>query len=307
MQHILRRKKLKKLKNLSKKYNFKYGFVNDFNTKFEYDTDKLSKIYAVGTNPKEVLETCQTVMVLAFQYKSDLKTRSIASISYGINYHLRINEILEEIIELFPGSIGIVDGSVLNEKYFANKSGLGYVGKNSLFISKEYGSFCNLALVLIPEKIEHNNIECNISCGTCTRCIDACPTQAIGKQLDCNKCISEKLQTRNNLDFEGTGTSAYGCDICQNVCPHNQNKVTVVTNDFNDIDLKANLFLTKREFNEQYSKRGFHWIGYRTFLRNVHIAYINTYHDYSKIEFLKASNSEYLQQVYDKIMEDKNG
>ncbi len=294
---------MKELENLSIKYNFDYDFVQQFGEELKYDQNKLSSTNVVGTNPLQLLPTCQTVIVVAIPYQKSLETTNLASFSWGIDYHKRVTEVLEAICQLFNNSVYTIDSNVLNERYFASKTNIGYLGKNSMFISEKYGSYCYLGLVLIEELITSNR-KSTISCGSCNKCLVACPTNAISNQIDCSKCISERLQNRHNLNFDKLGSNIYGCDICQDVCPHNKKQQTV--DGYKLVDLESNLFINKKTYQEKFSDTTFYWIGYRTFIRNVHIAYINKFNDYSKIEFLRNSNSEYLKQVYQTIMEAKN-
>lgn len=304
MQHILRRKALKKLEVLSRKYDFDFGFVSDFNEPLSVDFKKLSKTFVLGTDPTQVLKSCKTVIVVAIPYQKSVEKSNLASFSWGTDYHYRCEEILKAICKLFYNSKYTIDSNILNERYFANKSNIGYIGKNSMFISEKYGSYCYLGLVLVDVKLQ-NNRKCALSCGDCDLCVKACPVDAITKQIDCTKCISERLQDRHNMNFQNLGTSVYGCDICQDVCKHNQRVKTL--NIFKNIDLENSLSIDKRTYKKLFENRTFYWIGYRTFIRNVHIAYVNKFRDFSKLSFLKNSNSEYLKTVYKIIMEDENG
>lgn len=289
-----------KLEILSKTHNFDYDFVTDLGGNFTYDECLLSAQSVVGCNVYEILPTCKSVIVVTIPYEKSLEKSNIASFSWGEDYHIRVNKILDSISSLFPNSVYTVDSNKVNERFFAAKSNIGYIGKNSMFISDKYGSYCYLGLVLIEEEIKSKRTS-SIECGDCNKCIVACPVKAIGKQIDCNKCISERLQNRHNLNFEKLGSSIYGCDICQDVCPHNK-KISKIDS-FKYVDLEGNLFLSKKSYEELYRDCTFYWIGYRSFIRNVHLAYINKYNDYSKIEFLKNGNSEYLKKVYEKVME----
>ncbi len=294
MLRTLGRKLVKNLNDLAKKYNFDYGFVNDFGEELNYDINLLSKVSVLGTDPNEILEGCKTVIVFAFKHDNFSNSSNIASFSWGEDYHKKLEKIGEEISSEFNDAVFLVDTHSLNERYFANKSGIGFIGKNSMFISDKYGSFCHLALLLTTEELVGSRTSLK-QCGACTRCIEVCPVNAIGDQIDCNKCISEKLQKRDNLDFTNIGTSVYGCDECQIVCPHNKidKKETML---YNGVNIEENLYLNKKDFSN-FSNRTFYWIGYRSFIRNIHVAYVNKTNDYSKLEFLKNSNSEYLRNV----------
>lgn len=290
---------MNRLAELAEKYDFDFDFVTDFNEEINYDQSMISDFAAVSTDPKKILPDCKTVVVLVFKYDASLEKSNIASFAWGKDYHTRISEISTHITPLFKDAQFIVDGTKLNERYFAGKSNLGYIGKNSLFISDKYGSYCNIALILTSEELKTNRSKSRKSCSECNKCIDACPASAIDEQIDCRKCIAEKLQKRNNLNFDYIGNNIYGCEICQQVCPHNINRHISNLSILN-IDLEKNLFLTKNEF-KVYQDTTFSWIGYRSFIRNVHVAYVKTTGDLSKLEFLENSNSLYLKEVAKKI------
>ncbi|MFV0498984.1 MAG: epoxyqueuosine reductase [Bacilli bacterium] len=280
------------LKQLAKLYEFDYGFVTNFDEKLNYSEEKLSKVASVCTNPKVIMSNCKTVVVIAFKHDVSCSSSNIASFALGEDYHRRLNRIGKELEPMFKNGKFLVDTHLLNERYFAQKSGIGFIGKNSMFISEKYGSYCHLALLLTSEKIIASTPKIS-DCNNCRLCIDACPVEAIDDQIDCRNCISERLQKRNNLNFDKLGNNVYGCDICQKVCPMNNGK-------YNECIVETLtpvlLSMTRNEF-KQYDNRGFYWIGYRTFIRNIHIAYINKTKDYSKLKYLESSNSGYIKKV----------
>jgi epoxyqueuosine reductase len=166
-----------------------------------------------------------------FQDKDDPK---IAKYAYGKDYHLVIKDVLKEFLVDVEKEIGLVDGRIfvdsapVLEKAWAKKSGVGWVGKNTNIINPKAGSFYFLAeficdLELIPDGPIKDY------CGTCTRCIDACPTDAFYEpyKLDATKCISYlTIELKDEIipkEFEGKMENwAFGCDICQDVCPWNR-------------------------------------------------------------------------------------
>lgn len=289
---------MQRIYNLAQKHEFDYGFVNEFSQNLNIDHTKISKVAALATDPTIILPNCKTVIVLAFKHE---KTRgNVASFAYGEDYHNKIREVGKEITPLFKDGTLLVDTHKLNERYFAKKSGIGFIGKNSMFISDKYGSYCHLALILTTEYIE-NTRQSLKTCGSCSKCISSCPVNAIENQIDCNKCISEKLQLRNNFDFKNL-VNVYGCDECQVVCPHNKvDKTDLML--YNEVNLVEDLHLTKNEFMK-YKNQTFFWIGYRSYIRNVHVAYVNRTGDLSKLEFLDKSESDYLRNVSRKLREE---
>ncbi len=285
---------MKRLEKLALQYNFDFGFVTDFNGDMQYDDDKLFSFSATKTNPQEFLKECKTVVVLAFKYDNNSSFTNLAANAWGEDYHIRIKRIGKELTPLFENGKIYVDSHRLNEKFFAQKSGIGYVGKNNLFISDKYGSYCNLALLLTTEEITLTKVNSN-SCGSCTKCIDACPTSAIDGIVDCNKCVSAKLQKKDIINFDGITNIIYGCDICQEVCPKNELDDYYSTKN-SYIDIASNLDLKKEHFSK-YRNYGFAWIGYEVFMRNIHYIYAKENRDVTKLEFLETSESEYLKTI----------
>jgi epoxyqueuosine reductase len=157
----------------------------------------------------------------------------ISKYAYGADYHEVIKEKLKNFLQVLQDKIGSIDGRVfvdsapVMDKAWAKLAGLGWMGKNTNIINKQKGSFFFIAelitdLVLTPDALVKDY------CGTCTRCIDACPTDALFApyQLDASKCISyltielkDEIPNSFNGHFENW---AFGCDICQDVCPWNR-------------------------------------------------------------------------------------
>ena len=157
----------------------------------------------------------------------------ISKYAYGKDYHFVIKEKLKELVEFIRVNIGDVNGRVfvdsapVMDKAWAKKSGLGWVGKNSNIINKQQGSFFFIAELIIDLDLEYDSPVAD-HCGTCTRCIDACPTDAIVQPyvVDGSKCISYfTIELKENTPPEMKNKFqdwAFGCDICQDVCPWNR-------------------------------------------------------------------------------------
>jgi epoxyqueuosine reductase len=157
----------------------------------------------------------------------------ISKYAYGTDYHLVIKEKCKEFIEILKKEIGdvngrcFVDSAPVMDKAWAQKSGLGWIGKNTNLINKESGSFYFIAELIIDVDLEYDS-PIKDFCGTCTKCIDACPTQAIvGPYIvDGSKCISYlTIELKENIPTEFSGKMdnwAFGCDVCQDVCPWNR-------------------------------------------------------------------------------------
>ncbi len=156
----------------------------------------------------------------------------ISKYAYGKDYHFVIKEKLNLLLDFIRKNIGevtargFVDSAPVMDKVWAKKSGLGWVGKNSNLITKSNGSFFFLAELIVDLELEYDG-EIPDYCGTCTKCIDACPTDAISEPyiVDGSKCISYfTIELKENIPAEMKGKFdnwAFGCDICQDVCPWN--------------------------------------------------------------------------------------
>ncbi|MFI5149918.1 MAG: tRNA epoxyqueuosine(34) reductase QueG [Bacteroidia bacterium] len=156
----------------------------------------------------------------------------VSKYAYGRDYHFVIKEKLQALYQFIQEEIGEVNGRVfvdsapVMDKVWAKKSGLGWVGKHSNLIRKGSGSFFFIAELILDLELEYDSTVADF-CGTCTRCIDACPTDAINApyQVDGSKCISYfTIELKENIPEEMKGKWdewAFGCDICQDVCPWN--------------------------------------------------------------------------------------
>jgi len=167
---------------------------------------------------------------LAQENPHDLK---IAKYAYGEDYHIVIKDKLKTFLTKIQEEIGevtgraFVDSAPVHERAWAKKSGLGWIGKNSLLLNRSMGSFFFLAEIIIDLELEYDG-PIKDYCGTCTACMDACPTDAIPQPyvVDGSKCISYftiELKEEIPADVKGKFENwIFGCDICQDVCPWNR-------------------------------------------------------------------------------------
>lgn len=159
----------------------------------------------------------------------------ISKYAYGKDYHLVIREQLNGLLQTIremAGNVqgrGFVDSAPVLERAWALRSGLGWIGKNGNLITKTNGSFFFIATLITDLELEPDDAFAMDYCGTCTRCIDACPTDAIlpGKEIDGSRCISYfTIELKDALlpdEMKGKfGDWMFGCDICQDVCPWNR-------------------------------------------------------------------------------------
>lgn len=157
----------------------------------------------------------------------------ISKYAYGTDYHFVIKEKLNQLLEFIRDEIGevggraFVDSAPVMDKAWAKKSGLGWIGKHSNLINKESGSFFFIAELIVDLELEYDGLVKDY-CGTCTRCIDACPTDAIVSPgvVNGSKCISYyTIELKENIPSDVKGKFdnwMFGCDVCQDVCPWNR-------------------------------------------------------------------------------------
>lgn len=247
-------------------------------------------------NPGLHLNAARSVIVSAWPYTHTPSNDPIALFAQGPDYHETISRKMKEAwAETFPDEKEVryfVDSGALAEKPFAEKCGIGWIGKNSLVINRDHGSFFNLGVILTRLSIKEDLVIKN-GCGTCTRCIEACPTKAIDPSgsIDCRKCISYlTIEYKGEIPIElrpHMGTKIFGCDDCQIACPYN-----VATQHYNrkkegnQIELLGNLMsLDKSSFKKKFLSSPVLRIGRERFLRNVAVALGNTL-DKNALNFL---------------------
>ncbi len=189
-------------------------------------------------DPTKLVEGAKTVVTLMYNYftdeeQTDPTAPKISKYAYGQDYHHVVKKKLRSLLETINTEIGevngrcFVDSAPVLERDWAKHSGLGWIGKNSLLINKKQGSFFFLAELIIDLELEPD-APIRDYCGTCTRCIDACPTGAITEPylVDGSKCISYfTIELKAAIPQEVAGKFdnwMFGCDICQDVCPWNR-------------------------------------------------------------------------------------
>ena len=188
-------------------------------------------------NPTLLVDNAKSVISLLLNYyPSELQNQDsykISKYAYGQDYHHVIKEKLKELLHFIQTEIGevsgraFVDSAPVLDKAWAAKSGLGWVGKNSNLITQKVGSFYFIAELIIDLELDYDAPTTD-HCGSCTACLDACPTEAIVAPyvVDGSKCISYfTIELKDNLPQEMKGKFddwMFGCDVCQDVCPWNR-------------------------------------------------------------------------------------
>jgi epoxyqueuosine reductase len=188
-------------------------------------------------NPNLLVDDAKSVVSLLLNYypseTQNEESYRISKYAYGQDYHFVIKEKLNELLHSIRENIGevsgraFVDSAPVLDKAWAAKSGLGWIGKNSNLITKSTGSFYFIAELIVDLELEYDYAATD-HCGSCTACLDACPTEAIVAPyvVDGSKCISYfTIELKENIPNEVKGKFAdwaFGCDICQDVCPWNR-------------------------------------------------------------------------------------
>lgn len=199
----------------------------------------MEKYFDMRVDPGKLVPGAKSVITLLKNYypsqQQEAGVPKIATYAYGKDYHTVIRQQLTALLEEIKENIGevygrgFVDSAPVLERTWAMRSGLGWIGKNGNLINKQSGSFYFLATLITDLELEYDDAFAKDFCGSCTKCIDACPTDAIlpDKVVDGSKCISYfTIELKEMLipgDMKGKFDNwMFGCDTCQDVCPWNR-------------------------------------------------------------------------------------
>lgn len=206
---------------------------------FHANMEYMQKHASLRADPALLLENAKSVIVLLYNYSPAQRMDEsapylVSSYAYGADYHDVIREKLNLMISKLKAEVpgigirGFVDSAPVLERAWATRAGLGWIGKNSMLISKRNGSYFFISELITDIELEYDKPMGGNYCGDCSRCMDACPTQAITelRVVDANKCISYlTIENKDAIPEEFKGSYSkwiFGCDICQQVCPWNQ-------------------------------------------------------------------------------------
>ncbi len=254
-------------------------------------------------NPRLILPECQSIITLAVRYykQTDKKAQDekprgkVASYAWGDDYHDVLARWMRELVKFIEGKVGrsipnryYTDTGPILERDLAVRGGLGWLGKNGLLINPQLGSYLFLAEILLGLPLEPDEPFSADLCGSCTRCIDACPTHAIlpNRTVDANLCISYlTIEHRGAVPSElrePIGNWVFGCDICQTVCPWNRrppeegNPAFAPRASVPRPILSEELRLTPQEFNRKFKGSAVKRTKRRGYLRNAAVALGNS-------------------------------
>jgi epoxyqueuosine reductase len=257
----------------------------------------------IRMDPRHLLESARSIICVGKLYNSpqphstefdDCERAWVSRYAWGDDYHAIVRHGLESMVARmlqraeFEYKI-CVDTAPLLERSYAQEAGLGWIGRNTCLINQYAGSWFFLGELVISLDVEPGTSPAN-RCGTCTRCIEACPTQAIvlrpdgGYELDSRLCISYfTIELKSAVPMEhrnGIGRHVFGCDICQDVCPWNRREAVTLEEAFAPREIAPSLErlsrLTEPEFRSMFRDSPVARAKYTGFLRNVAVAMGNT-------------------------------
>jgi epoxyqueuosine reductase len=253
-------------------------------------------------HPDELLPECSSVLVLGMRYpappplkknqKNDTTPHGrIAAYAWGADYHHTLPNRLRKLVEYIEGQVGHIipncwyaDTGPVLERELAQRAGLGWIGKNTCLINPNGGSYFLLAEILLRIDLEPDQPFVADRCGTCTRCISACPTGCImpDRTLDARRCIAYltiELKGSIPVDLRPLMDGwVFGCDVCQLVCPWNRFANSKVEAEFNPApiglypDLLSEIMLTQIDFNRRFRHSPIRRSKRRGYLRNIAVA-----------------------------------
>lgn len=256
-------------------------------------------------NPKSIISIAlayPSVMTNKPERERGVRRGEFARASWGEDYHFILRDKMNELIEYIEEVVGpeaefksMVDTGELVDVAVAERAGLGFIGRNGLLITEEYGSYVYLGEIITNLEFEQSE-KVPFGCGDCMRCVDGCPTNALlgDGRINAKVCLSYQTQTKDYLDDEyrrKIGHVIYGCDICQMVCPYNRGvdshfheRMEPEPESVNPI-LEPILTISNREFKEQFGHLAGSWRGKKPIQRNAIVALAN-YRDRSSLPTL---------------------
>ena len=267
-------------------------------------------------DPKQILPECRSILILAIPY-SPVNSREafqiqnsefkIASYALGSDYHDVIPPRLQEIVSFIEEQLGhpipnryYTDTGPVLERELAQRAGLGWIGKNSMLIHPKAGSTFFLAEILLGIELEPDDAPITDHCGTCTRCIQACPTQCIlpNRTLDARRCISYlTIELKDNIPEDLRPLMRdwiFGCDACQQVCPWNRFSVPTDSAFETKIPIPVptdDLLLTSVEFNQRFKHSPIKRAKRRGYLRSLAVA-VGNQGDKNNISILEQASQD---------------
>lgn len=243
-------------------------------------------------NPTKLVPKAKSVISVLLNYynpqmQEDSDAPVISRYAYGRDYHKvmkkKLKSLFSFIIEILPKTTGrvFVDSAPVLEHSLARNAGLGWIGKNSLLLTKKFGSYVFIGEIIIDKELDYTDNSIQDYCGTCSLCIDECPTHAINpdRTVNASKCISYiTIEHKGEISSEFSNlfyNRAFGCDICQDVCPWNRDLVKHNIIDFEPKEsfLKKTkdewLSMNEQEFNNLFEGSAVNRTQFEGLKRNI--------------------------------------
>lgn len=242
-------------------------------------------------NPKLIMEDASSIIVCAFPYHIEIEENQESNISkycYGMDYHLVIKEKLSSLCEKIKETDEnfnykiFADNGPLVDRHLAYLAGIGYYGINNNIITDKYGSYVFIGYIVNNYDLEPDK-PTDKTCMKCNKCVKYCPGNALegNYKMDPKKCVSFITQKKENLTLEEIekmkkNKSIFGCDICQQVCPHNKdicesNIKEFTSNLITTLSEEEINSISNKEFKRRYKDRAFSWRGRNIIKRNMEI------------------------------------
>jgi epoxyqueuosine reductase len=271
---------------------------------------------AAYVQPEHVLDGARSIVMLGMNYRTTDPVESeagqgrVSRYAWGTDYHdvirARLADLAKWISQQQPAYKvrGVVDTAPLLEREFAQLAGLGWIGKNTLLINRQMGSWFFLAALLTDLELEYDEPHQTDHCGTCRACLDACPTNAFVDEyvLDARRCISYlTIELRSAIPNElraGVGDWLFGCDVCQDVCPWNRfapesrEPLFAPAAEMNPVELTALFDLSEAAFRERFRYTPLWRAKRRGLLRNAAIVLGNRPHPLAVTALTRGLNDE---------------
>lgn len=278
---------------------FEHWLAQGHHGNMEYLANDRSR--ARRANPREILPECKSILVLATAYSpprpkgEGLGVREetrVASYAHGADYHNILPARMQELVQFIEEQVGgpvknryYTDTGPILERDLAQRAGIGWIGKNTCLITPKGGSYFFISEILLDLALEPDPPFTTDHCGTCARCIQACPTHCIlaDRTLDATRCISYlTIELKDDIPVElrdKIGNWIFGCDICQMVCPWNRfaPQGDPAFNDYRTpLSPTDELSLTPQTFNQHFKLSPIKRTKRRGYLRNIAVALGNT-------------------------------
>lgn len=238
----------------------------------------------IRINPFLLMTDARAIIVCLFPYYANSEKANISKYARGEDYHSVIAKRLSQIKDFLESNAYkaeiYADNSPLNDRYLAYKAGLGFIGRNGFLINPLYGTYTFIGYIITDCPLEPDTPSAQ-SCANCMRCVQNCPGHALSQngQSDFTKCLSYITQKKGDLTADEKrivkqNGSAWGCDVCQDVCPHNINAKKTDFPEFAQnliCTLDIDEHISNKEFKRRYSDRAFAWRGKNVILRNLKV------------------------------------